>query len=104
MRLALLAKEAGMDGVVASPHEIHAFAERAGRFLIVTPGIRRENDEQATNPHAPAPAEAVAPAPTTSWSAARSATPPTRKLPRRRSSTRSPTASRTRGAEHTPER
>ena len=60
VRLALLTKEAAMDGVVASPHEVADIRAACGpSFVIVTPGIRptdsQRNDQQRTM----TPADAV---------------------------------------------
>ena len=41
LRLAALARDSGLDGVVSSPHEIEIIKkECGGEFLVVTPGIR----------------------------------------------------------------
>ncbi len=41
LKLALLAKRAGVDGVVASPREVTLIREACGSdFLVVTPGVR----------------------------------------------------------------
>ena len=69
VKLARLARQAGLDGVVASPHEVRAIRRACGKdFLIVVPGIRpavaggsgrkakRKADDQA---RVATPAEAI---------------------------------------------
>ena len=60
-RLALLAKEANLDGVVASPHEVALIREACGAdFLIVTPGIRPAGEAAGDQARAATPATALA--------------------------------------------
>ena len=51
-RLALLAKEAGLDGVVAGGSEIEMIRDLCGKdFVVVTPGVRvddKKNDQKRT--------------------------------------------------------
>ena len=59
LSLAILAKEAGLDGVVASPEEIVAIRKSAGKdFLIVTPGVRPEGSEAGDQKRVATPKEA----------------------------------------------
>ena len=58
--LAKMAKEAGMDGVVASPLEIEMIREACGPdFLIVTPGIRPRDAALGDQKRVKTPGEAV---------------------------------------------
>jgi len=60
-KLAVLAKQAGVDGVVASPQETPIIRERCGKtFLIVTPGIRLPSDKKDDQKRTLSPREAVA--------------------------------------------
>lgn len=60
VRLARLAQQSGMDGVVASPLEITAIREACGDdFLIVTPGVRPSFASLDDQKRVMTPAEAV---------------------------------------------
>lgn len=60
-RLASLALEAGLDGVVASPLEIEAVREACGeRFTILTPGIRPRTADVQDQKRVATPADAIA--------------------------------------------
>ncbi|MCX5678930.1 MAG: orotidine-5'-phosphate decarboxylase [Candidatus Omnitrophica bacterium] len=60
LRLAKLAKEAGLDGVVASPSEIKLLREGLGKdFLIVTPGVRPEWAAAGDQKRIATPAQAI---------------------------------------------
>jgi orotidine-5'-phosphate decarboxylase len=60
VRLALLSKEAGMDGVVASPQEIAGIRKACGRrFVIVSPGIRPYRGKPGDQKRLMTPREAI---------------------------------------------
>ena len=61
VRLAQLAKSAGLRGVVASPHEIEAIRVACGDdFVVLTPGIRPAGSDRGDQRRTMTPAEAVA--------------------------------------------
>jgi len=60
-RLAALTQTAGLDGVVASPQEIGIIRKRCGRsFVIVTPGIRGQDDAKVDQQRTLSAGEALA--------------------------------------------
>ncbi|HXG92096.1 MAG TPA: orotidine-5'-phosphate decarboxylase [Blastocatellia bacterium] len=60
-RLAMLAHDSGLDGVVASPREIRLIRERiaAKQFIILTPGIRPAWSAQGDQKRISTPADAL---------------------------------------------
>ncbi len=60
-RLASLAMKAGVDGVVASPQEIHIIREKCrDKVLIITPGIRMPSSKSDDQKRTLSPREAIA--------------------------------------------
>jgi orotidine-5'-phosphate decarboxylase len=60
LALARLAKQAGMDGVVASAHEVRAIRRVCGpKFLIVVPGVRPAAVSTNDQSRVATPAEAI---------------------------------------------
>ena len=60
LALALLAKKAGLDGVVASAHEARTIRRACGpKFLIVVPGVRPANTSANDQSRVATPAEAI---------------------------------------------
>ena len=62
VRLATLARDAGLDGVVASPREIRLIRERvaAENFIVLTPGIRPAWSESGDQKRIATPQQALA--------------------------------------------
>ncbi|MBI2986314.1 MAG: orotidine-5'-phosphate decarboxylase [Deltaproteobacteria bacterium] len=60
IRLALLTREAGMNGVVASPKEVAAIRAACGhRFIIVSPGVRPQKGKRNDQQRVMTPGEAI---------------------------------------------
>ncbi len=60
LRLALLAKEAGLDGVVCSPEEIGAIRGACGAdFFLAVPGVRPAGAEKGDQKRVAPPGEAI---------------------------------------------
>lgn len=60
LALAKLASESGLDGVVASAHEVSAIRAACGpKFLIVVPGVRPANSHANDQSRVASPGEAI---------------------------------------------
>ena len=60
LRLAKLAKECGLDGIVASPQEIATIRKACGkRFIILTPGVRLNESTAGDQKRIATPAGAI---------------------------------------------
>src|ERR1019366_7511378 len=60
LRLAVLARESGLDGVVCSPEEIVAIRAACGKdFLLVVPGIRPQGAAAGDQKRFAKPADAI---------------------------------------------
>ncbi len=60
LRLAVLARDAGLDGVVCSPDEIEAIRAACGKdFLLVVPGVRPAGAAPGDQKRVATPAEAI---------------------------------------------
>ncbi|HTS20142.1 MAG TPA: orotidine-5'-phosphate decarboxylase [Verrucomicrobiae bacterium] len=60
LRRGRLARKSGLNGVIASPREVHPLREiLGGQFLIVTPGIRPASAERGDQRRTMTPAEAI---------------------------------------------
>jgi orotidine-5'-phosphate decarboxylase len=60
LRLAILARESGLDGVVCSPEEIEAIRSACGEdFLLVVPGVRPAGADPGDQKRVATPADAI---------------------------------------------
>ena len=60
-KLAALAKNSGLDGVVSSAHEVQTIKQECGsQFITVTPGIRLANDAKNDQSRIMTPQQAIA--------------------------------------------
>ena len=60
-RLALLAKQSGLDGVVCSPHEAADLRQACGKeFILLTPGVRPAGADKGDQQRVATPGEAIA--------------------------------------------
>ena len=59
-RLALLAKQAGLDGVVCSPHEVETIRNACGKdFITMVPGVRPDGTDNGDQKRIMTPHEAI---------------------------------------------